>query len=630
MNFIERQVYPGETFQVSVIALGQRNGTVPSTVSTIYLGTGDLPPSQYHQQVNNTCTKLNYTVRSLSQRVGIELHAESSPCSNYKLLPTITVNLYQTCPPGFNISESKKSCVCVSRLAQYAHQCNITNNLGQITREAGQHFWAGYKNQSHEVILHPHCPFDYCVNDTVVFSLNNSDIQCAYNRSGLLCGHCKEGYSLVLGSSRCRKCTYSHIVLLIPFAVMGVALVFFLLVCKLTVATGMLSGLVFYANIVGPNRTIFLPVESTNALSTFIAWLNLDFGIETCFFDGLDVYSKTWLQFVFPVYIWVLVGLMIAVSHFSHRFANLLGNNPVSVLATLILLSYMKILRTLITVLYVTDLEYPTHNRMVWLYDANINYLSGKHIPLFLVAVLVFLFLFLPYTFFLLFGQWLQTISHLRLFSWVNSSRLKPFMDSYHAPYKPKHRYWPGLLLVLRFVLLLVFAFQFNPQQDRVSINLLAILVGTGILVVLAWISCGVYKNWYLDALEGSFALNLIILVGATSYVKLAGGNQFAVGCTSVSIAFATFIVILVFQLVNVTGITLYLKKKCAAVASRNVHRVQAEVEPTWDNSSLPDRLINPGEYEPLFYTQHRYATAEPQEGEMVNNTQKRLYPAYT
>ena len=37
-------------------------------------------------------------------------------------------------------------------------------------------------------------------------------------------------------------------------------------------------------------------------------------------------------------------------------------------------------------------------------------------------------------------------------------------MDSYHAPYKAKHRYWPGLLLVLRFVLLLVFAL--NPQQD--------------------------------------------------------------------------------------------------------------------------------------------------------------------
>jgi len=98
---------------------------------------------------------------------------------------------------------------------------------------------------------------------------------------------------------------------------MGVALVSLLLVCKLTVATGTLSGLVFYANIVGTNQTIFLPVESTDAFSVFIAWLNLDFGIETCFYDGMDAYIKTWLQFVFPVYIWVLVGLVILISHFS-------------------------------------------------------------------------------------------------------------------------------------------------------------------------------------------------------------------------------------------------------------------------------------------------------------------------
>ena len=96
-----------------------------------------------------------------------------------------------------------------------------------------------------------------------------------------------------------------------------------------------------YANIVGVNRTTFPPVNPV--LSVFIAWLNLDFGIETCFYNGMDAYGKTWLQFVFPVYIWVLVGLMILASRYSCRFAKLLGNNPVSVLATLILLSYTKI-----------------------------------------------------------------------------------------------------------------------------------------------------------------------------------------------------------------------------------------------------------------------------------------------
>ena len=96
------------------------------------------------------------------------------------------------------------------------------------------------------------------------------------------------------------------------------------------------------------------------------------------------------------------------VSNYSHEFATLLGSNPVSILATLVLIPYTKILYTLSAAINITYLEYPKYNRSVWLYDASVNYLAGKHIPLFLVAVLVFLFLFLPYTLLLLFGQWLQ------------------------------------------------------------------------------------------------------------------------------------------------------------------------------------------------------------------------------
>ena len=629
-RYVTRTVYPGETFQVSAVTVGQRNGTVSSEVMSNIdqsVNPGHLQDSQYLQETKTTCTQLNYTIFSLSQFVRMGLYTVFSPCSWYRDYTLhISVKLHQICPPGFNISKSTQSCVCDPKLQRYTNSCTITNGLGRITRDEGQQFWVGYDNQSDELILHPQCPFDYCVNDTVVFPLNNTDSQCANNRSGLLCGRCRESYSLVLGSSRCEKCTKNHLVFLIPFAVMGVALVFLLLACKLTVGTGMLSGLVFYANIVGVNRTIFLPVKFTDAFSIFIAWLNLDFSIETCFYDGMDVYSKTWLQFVFPVYILALVGLMILVSHFSRRFAKLLGNNPVSILATLILLSYTKILRTLITVFYITYLQYPTYNRMVWLYDANIGYLSGKHIPLFLVAVLVFLFLFLPYTLLLLFGQWLQAISHLRLFSWVNSARLKPFMDSYHAPYKAKHCYWPGLLLILCFVLLLVFAFK---SEEDPSINLLAILVANGFLVAWAWISGGVYRNWCLDALECSFALNLITLVGATSYVNHSHGNQLAVGYTSISVAFATFVCIVAIQLANVTGITQYLNRKCPVLKNAIQNPQEAESELISPTDSLPDRLINPEEYEPLSHTPQEHVIAEPTEG--ANEMQGRLItPVYT
>ena len=82
-----------------------------------------------------------------------------------------------------------------------------------------------------------------CVCVCVCVCVNNIDAQCNYNRSGLLCGKCKKGFSLVFGSSKCIKCSNSYISLLISFALAGIVLVVFLLVLKLTVAVGTINGL---------------------------------------------------------------------------------------------------------------------------------------------------------------------------------------------------------------------------------------------------------------------------------------------------------------------------------------------------------------------------------------------------
>jgi len=246
----------------------------------------------------------------------------------------------------------------------------------------------------------------------------------------------------------------------------------------------------------------------------FIAWLNLDLGIETCFFDGMDEYTKTWLQFVFPLYIWSLVVLIIIASDYSSRIARLFGSNPVAVLATLFLLSYAKLLRTIISALFFTFLDYPYEAQVaVWLHDGNIKYLHGKCIVLFLVALLILLILFLPYTLLLTLGQWLQVKSNTRLFHWITKPGIKAFLDAYHAPYKDQHRYWTGLMLSLRCALFLVFAF--NTQDDP-SLNLLvigAVVIG---LLTLTHFTGLIYKRMFLDILEISYILNLGILAVAT------------------------------------------------------------------------------------------------------------------
>ena len=216
-----------------------------------------------------------------------------------------------------------------------------------------------------------------------------------------------------------------------------------LLVLRLTVAAGTINGLIFYANVVTLNSAIFFQPQTTNVLTVFIAWVNLDFGIETCFFNGMDAYAKAWLQFVFPFYVWALVGMIIVGSHYSGRVAKVFGNNPIAVLATLFLLSYAKLLRSVIAALSHTSLEFPNNMQIaVWLHDGNITYLSSKHIPLFIAAMVCMIFLFLPYTILLIIGQFFQANSSLKIFSWINSPKLKPLLDAYHAPYTDEHRYW--------------------------------------------------------------------------------------------------------------------------------------------------------------------------------------------
>ena len=201
----------------------------------------------------------------------------------------------------------------------------------------------------------------YCKHGFTDINLEEQDEQCAFNHSDVLCGGCRQGFSLALGSSQCLKCSNTHLLLLFAFLAAGVLLVVFLTVCSSTVAEGTLGALVFYANIIQVNSPIFFQGGKAYILSTFIAWLNLDLGIQTCFSDGLDMYTKAWLQFVFPIYIWVLVIAMIVSSHYSTTAAKLVTQNAPKALATLFLLSYAKLVRITITILSFTTMEYPDH-----------------------------------------------------------------------------------------------------------------------------------------------------------------------------------------------------------------------------------------------------------------------------
>ena len=535
----------GETITLSVVALNQVSQTVSASIQGIFPSTSavvsDFGEGQAVQQVDASCTNLDYTILTSATQVTFTVYAQG-PCSNIGNAKQVSVTL-RPCPLAFELSESK--CICAKKLQRFTNSCNIDSKSFQ----RNGNFWIGsdYNNGSYVgLVIQPHCPFDYCQSDTADINVNDLDSQCAFSREGVLCGSCQGNLSLSLGSSRCMECSNSYLALLIPFAVAGIVLVLLLFLLRLTVSVGTLSGLIFYANIVAVNRSIFFPPGATNVLTVFIAWLNLDFGIETCFYSGMDTYGRTWLQFVFPVFTVLLAVLIILGSHYLKKFPKILSRNPVSVLATFVLLSYAKVLRTIITVFSSTSLEYPNNNtQTIWLYDGNVKYLRGKHIPLFVVSLVLLVFLFLPYTLLIVFGHLVQGLSNNRISYWLSRFGANVFLDAYYSPYIKRHRYWPGALLLMRCALFLVFSVN---ALGSPSVNLLTISSASLGLALISRFSSQIHSQRFLDILEGSFILNLGVLAAATHHVMQAGGNQAAVTYLSVSIAFAEFLGIVIYH----------------------------------------------------------------------------------
>ena len=526
-------VYPGEEISIPLITVGQRNGAAMGTLKAVEIAKGHQI-SEVLQSWQPACSYYNYTV-NINTSIGdynsstIYLSTDVTP-SNI----IIEIDILD-CPPGFMLSDRGK-CICSHELTNTFTDtlCDLENQL--ISTQGG--VWMKYNSKQSCIIAHSSCPFDYCTLSEVTFDITEPDEQCAFNRSGLLCGECAKGLSLLLGSNQCGECTNDYISLLIPFSFAGIALVASLILLNLTVSIGTINGLIFFANIVKLNETVYFPNGPIIFLSQFISWLNLDLGIQTCLYKGMDSYVKVWLQFAFPFYIWLIIVVMIILAKYT-KFYKIIGNNAVPVLATLVLLSYIKLFRTVTLALYSMKIECgDSYSNIVWLVDPNVDYFSLKHIILFIFALCVLIVLILPFTFVLLFLQIIERhINKLRCCHfWI---KLKPFFDAYGGPYKDRYRFWSGLVLLTRLLILLTVIL--SAQQATV---LSAIISSVAFLFSLSITLGGVYKEWYANFAESLFFLLLVIM-------STFAADNFAYTATivSVSTAFVAFIVILLFHL---------------------------------------------------------------------------------
>ena len=548
-------VQRGQVFNISVNVLGEFNHPIYDSIALSQydynLQNTDITSQPYNNFRKKGCRTVGFSILSEHSSINLTLH----PTDCLYFAATLTVNIkLANCPPGYELIGI--SCNCLESISEVTGHNNLCNSSTGLIKCPQQDWMKPIfdKNRTYEGFMwSPNCPAHLCRNEQdcwLNFSSDNVDVLCLENRTAMLCGACLQNYSLTLSSLKCSKCnSNNYLSLLLVFILAGVALIASLLLLHMTVADGTLHGLIFYANLINIIKDVIFPQDKLplNPLTLFLSWLNLDFGIPTCFCTGLNYYWYTWLQFVFPFYLWFLVGLIILACKYSSRAMKLFGSNPVAVLATVVLMSYSKLLHTSQQILsYVTVYYSNGIKEMRWKIDPNLLYFQGKHLPLAMFGLFIVIIFLFPYIVLLSFGHYFQKYSNKRGLKWL--IKFKPILDAYYAPFYKNTRYWVGFLVFIRTSFSITYSILKNTEYIAILVIIPSVLTG---IALTPWLQQKIYEKKCANILEGSYILNIVVLIIlslATNNTKEESKIQQFKFYTSIGIAFIEFLAVLAFH----------------------------------------------------------------------------------
>ena len=571
-----------------------------------------------------------------------------------------SVDLTFACPPWFMPTlqaNGTVTCTCGSELGDIVH-CDQSNLQATLRLDKCMTF----DTERNETFIGD-CPLLPVENATLGYihlPRNLSDLNefmCdRYNREGQLCGRCKPGFSsaiLTYGGScvDCRgKTSYSWMIffaiIIIPVTLFYLVLLFFV---SVNVLSPYLNAFVLYAQLLTvPGNLFFVQILTSQIVdvdnkvftrffevmfSIYGIW-NLDFlrpFIHSCLTDSLSHVSAYYLEFVVGLYAMFLIiitmilielhdrnfkPLVWAVLPFRRCFRKLLKNwdlrkSVIKALATFILLSYVKI-GSVSTRAFQRTVLYNTTGPTELLYfyfDANVQYLSGAHLPLAILAgiILVTITLPLPILLFVYQFKFFQAILSCCCSTRIREG-LRTFMEAFQGYYRDgsdggrDYRFFASIYIVLRMVAFILQELSYSAST--VTMLMLSILVGVTYTAVRP------YKQNIFNIIDGFLLVNIGFVYLFSSLIILLTfvGN-------GISFLKVLIPVLLLLPLVYIIILGVYwilystcLKKafqrsetisklRTFTTAETPRSREQYELSAT---SSLPDRIINPHNYQDI------------------------------
>jgi hypothetical protein len=506
--------FPGKTFSFSIVPIDESFNRVYSLVYNNprhepnpnmtelnwQLGYGE----DIVQAYGFNCTTFTFTI--LSGDVGDSANGSIAMYPSESIEGLFIPITVFNCPPGFELVEGAVSCSCPTFLEDRGVQCNVSSGL--VTRPETS--WIGIAEyienftvltaEDIDLGFSDHCPTRYCNQSELVVNVSEDSL-CLFGRTGVLCGQCKSGLSVTIGSPECQRCSNWWLFTLPLYALLGIAIVILLLILQLTVTQGTINGLIFYANILSVSTYYLFDFKGAQWSIIFISFLNLELGFPVCLFDGLDEIIKAILSIIFPMYIWLIAIGLVYASRFSRRLAQLTSQSAVPVLTTLIYITYYQLLRfTVDGLAFSTIHRQKEPDNVVWYYDGNIRYLrDSKHVCLFCLVLIVVCIFILPY------GILLTGIQFFSRFRIIN--KFRPLIDAYCAPYKDKYRFWFGLRIWVLVAIYILFAGLRNTPQILFLCQSIIL-----ILFIMAQVAVMPFKNIIINWLDLFFMTNTLLL----------------------------------------------------------------------------------------------------------------------
>ena len=524
--------YPGQKLQLSVFAPDFQNKPVLIRVyvDVYYTWKNASNVYEYSTQLldKNICTLIETTFvhfyfasHELISRTLNMYHPE------YHLSLQIPFEEL-TCPVGFQLSEMSGECICDELLMTHkiTNNCNIDTTSITIPNTT----WLGVVSVNQNVsILYPSshdgnatfgyapvCPTGYCKPGITEVNMGEQDYLCQHHRTGVLCGGCEDGYSLVLGPDECQICNSNLWVLMIlVIAATGIVLVIVLFCLRMTISNQLLGGIIFYVNMTEVSlRTIVLHQHTYGfILNIIFSLLNLELGFSVCLYNGLNALIKTALQFIFPVYLWLIVLMLVIISKRSGFIANLTIHSSIQVMATLFYLSFAKLLLTAINIFIPVNVQTPHGEFTVWYVDGNIPYWRNSgHVALFITAIITSICYLLPFL------LWTTCSSCLaRRSRWIKQRR--NLIDAYQGQYRDGWGWWFGARLWLLVCSYISYALlRGNDPSLLLLFHLVFLAPFTFIQVYYK-----PYRGKWINIFECVILIDLLLLEFITLYGQLKG-----------------------------------------------------------------------------------------------------------